>query len=125
MPNPATTHHDIARTCALLGGQESFRTPIRTRMEAHILISGRVIDSGMIHVVRPGDVPNPDWLAPGTPNRIQQMFGDALLVGYRFVLIPSAVSRHSWHLIFDAARPVADYDDVTQERFALDPRLQA
>jgi len=43
---------------------------------------------------------------------------------HRFILIPSAVSRHSWNLIFDATKSAADYDDITQERFALDPRLQ-
>jgi RES domain-containing protein len=44
---------------------------------------------------------------------------------YRFILIPSAVSQHSWNLIFDATKSAADYVDVVQERFALDPRLQA
>ena len=93
--------------------------------QPHTLTSACVIKAKMIAVIRPEDLPNPNWLTPGTPNRNQRMFGDALLAQHRFVLIPSAVSRHSWNLIFDAAKPVSDYGDVTQERFALDPRLQA
>ncbi len=93
--------------------------------QPHILTSGLVPDPRMVHVVHPEHVPNPHWLVPATPNRNQQEFGDALLAKHRFVLIPSAVSRHSWNLIFDATKPAGDYDDVTQERFALDPRLQA
>ena len=92
--------------------------------QAHILTSGHIIDPGKIHIVEPKDVPNPNWLVPCTPNKNQQAHGDQLLANHRFILIPSAVSRHSWNLIFDATRSRADYDDVAQERFALDPRLQ-
>ena len=93
--------------------------------QSHILTSARIADPAMVAVILPQDVPNPNRLTPGTPSRNQQLFGDALLARHRFVLIPSAVSRHSWNLIFDATKPVADYADVTQERFALDPHLQA
>lgn len=92
--------------------------------QPHVLTSGRIIDPKGIHFVGPDDVPNPNWLYPCTPNRNQQQYGDDLLRDHRFILIPSAVSRHSWNLIFDATKPAADYDDITQERFALDPRLQ-
>jgi RES domain-containing protein len=91
--------------------------------QPHTLISSRVVDPGKVHIVKPADIPNPNWLAPCTPNRGQQDFGDGLLAKHRFVLIPSAVSRHSWNLIFDASKLVADYDEVFLERFALDPRL--
>lgn len=90
----------------------------------HILTSARIRDPRRIHVVVPDDVPNPNWLVPATPNRNQQRFGDTLLAAHRFVLIPSAVSLHSWNVIFDAALPADDYDAVAQERFRLDPRLQ-
>jgi len=92
--------------------------------QPHVLTSGRIIDPKDIHIVRPDDVPNPNWLFPCTPSRNQQQYGNDLLRDHRFILIPSAVSRHSWNLIFDATKPAADYDDITQERFALDPRLQ-
>jgi RES domain-containing protein len=92
--------------------------------QPHRLTHARIIDPGAILIVRPEDVPNPHWLSPGTPNSNQQRFGDDLTRRHRFVLIPSVVSRHSWNLIFDAGAAAGGYDDVTSERFALDPRLQ-
>ena len=92
--------------------------------QLHYLTSGHIIDVGKIHIVKPTDVPNQNWLSPCTPNKNQQEYGNRLLADHRFILIPSAVSRHSWNLIFDATKSAADYDDVVQERFALDPRLQ-
>ncbi|KFI29846.1 hypothetical protein CG51_06925 [Haematobacter missouriensis] len=93
--------------------------------EPHMLTSAR-IDPTAVHVVLPQDVPNPNWLSPVTPNRNQQTFGDALLAAHRLILIPSAVSRHSWNVIFTAGAVTADMmTDITQERFALDPRLQS
>lgn len=92
--------------------------------QPHVLTSATIPDTSRIHVVRPDDIPNPNWLAPGIPNSNQQAFGDQLLRDHRFVLIPSAVSPHSWNLIFDATKPAADYADIGQQRFALDPRLQ-
>ncbi|EKE67179.1 hypothetical protein P24_18829 [Oceanibaculum indicum P24] len=47
-----------------------------------------------------------------------------MLRKYACILIPSAVSPHSWNLIMDATQAERLYDDVHQERFALDPRLQ-
>mgnify|MGYP002717011646 CR=1 FL=1 len=92
--------------------------------EPHVLTSAR-IDPAALHVVRPEDVPNPNWLSPATPNRNQQTFGDALLTAHPLVLIPSAVSRHSWNVIFIAGATTGDMmTDITQGRFALDPRLQ-
>lgn len=92
--------------------------------EPHTLTSGRIIDPKHIRVVKPEDVPNPNWLVPCAPNTNQQEFGDKLLQDNTFVLIPSAVSKHSWNLIFDATRVTVEYDTVVQERFSLDPRLQ-
>ena len=90
----------------------------------HYLTSARIIDPSLIHVVQPDAVPNPHWLVPATPGDNQQRFGNGLLQEHVFVLIPSAVSRHSWNLIFDAMRAEGHFDDIRQERFALDPRLQ-
>jgi RES domain-containing protein len=92
--------------------------------QPHFLTSARIVDAGQIHVVKPDDIPNPNWLHPCSPNKNQQEFGDRLIADHRFVLIPSVVSKHSWNLIFDAAKPATDYEDVVQERFALDLRLQ-
>lgn len=89
----------------------------------HVLTSARVIDTSDVHVLHPGDVPNANWLIPGSHGPGQQAFGDHLLKEHIFVLVPSTVSKHSWNLIFDANRAKGHFDDVTQEAFALDPRL--
>jgi RES domain-containing protein len=74
-------------------------------------------------VLQPGDVPNPNWLRPGNVSAGQQAFGDQLIAQYAFVVIPSVVSTHSWNLIFDRDIAAGSYDLVSQEDFALDPRL--
>jgi RES domain-containing protein len=89
----------------------------------HVLTSARIIDPGAVRIVKPEDVPNPNWLRPGTPSIGQQRFGDALLEGHSFVLIPSAVSTYSWNLLFHPVKAARGYALVGQERFALDPRL--
>ncbi len=71
----------------------------------------------------PGDVPNANWLRPGIPSAGQQAFGDALLARHPFVVIPSAVSTHSWNLIFIRSVAGGHYSLVAQEPFALDTRL--
>lgn len=113
---------DPATACLEVAVHKGFRV---LDSRPHVLSSARIADPALIHVVRPEDVPNPNWLHPGIPNGNQQAFGTDLLTRHRFVLIPSAVSSHSWNLIFDASKPATDYADVRQERFALDPRLQA
>jgi RES domain-containing protein len=89
----------------------------------HILTRARIIDPATIHIVQPGDVPNADWLVPTLPGAGQQAFGDALLRKHRFVLIPSAVSRHSWNVLFVHELAKGHYDGIAQERFAFDTRL--
>jgi RES domain-containing protein len=90
---------------------------------AHVLTAVRILDPSRLHVVQPEDVPNPNWLRPGIPSGGQQGFGDALLAAHPLVLIPSAVSIHSWNLIFIAAAAAGLFALKSQERFALDPRL--
>ncbi|HEX8076221.1 MAG TPA: RES domain-containing protein [Chthoniobacterales bacterium] len=90
---------------------------------AHVLTAARVTDLSHIHIVEPEDVPNPNWLRPGTPSAGQQAFGDSLLKQHAFVLIPSVVSTHSWNIMFEATRASGRYAVRLQERFALDPRL--
>lgn len=90
---------------------------------AHILTAAAIMDPGDVHVVDPASVPNPNWLRPGIPGAGQQAFGDDLLRGHRFVAIPSAVSPHSWNLIFLAGGATGAYALKFQEAFALDTRL--
>jgi RES domain-containing protein len=91
--------------------------------EEHVLTSARIAEPSLIHIVRPEDVPNPNWLVPSAHGPGQQAFGRALMEAHRLVLIPSTVSRHSWILIFEAGQGAGLFEDMQQERFALDPRL--
>ena len=75
----------------------------------HILTAAVVTDTSAVHVVDPADVPNPHWLRPGIPSAGQQAFGDDLLRRHRVIAIPSAVSSHSWNLIFEASTAKSSY----------------
>ncbi len=88
----------------------------------HVLTSARVLDKTLVRVVEPGEVPNPNWLRPGTPSHGQQSFGDSLLAAHPFVQIPSAVSTRSWNLLLNPEKVIGGYQFLTQERFALDTR---
>ena len=89
----------------------------------HVLTSAMITDPASVHVVLPEVVPNANWLRPGIPGAGQQEFGDRLLSAHPFVLIPSAVSTHSWNLIFDSEVANTFYSRQSQEDFALDTRL--
>ena len=73
--------------------------------------------------IDPSTIPNPNWLRPGIPSAGQQAFGDELLRKHAFVAIPSAVSTHSWNLLFVASAAPSAYALKFQEPFALDTRL--
>lgn len=90
---------------------------------AHVLTSFRLRDPALVHVVAAADIPNPNWLRPGPPGAGQQRFGDALLAAHVAVLVPSAVSTHSWNLLLRVPAPSGVYEPVAQEPFALDTRL--
>jgi len=88
-----------------------------------VLTAFEVVDPSKIHVLDIDDIPNANWLRPGIPGAGQQQFGDSLLAKHPFLLIPSAVSQHSWNLVFDPGRAVDLYRLRLQEDFALDTRL--
>lgn len=90
---------------------------------AHVLTAAVVADVSAVHIVDPASVPNPNWLRPGIPGASQQQFGDDLLRRHRFVAIPSAVSSHSWNVLFVASSAAGAYTVKLQERFSLDTRL--
>ena len=54
----------------------------------HVLTAARLLAPSRIYRVDPEEVPNPNWLIPGTPSLDQQRFGDELLAQHPFVLIP-------------------------------------
>jgi RES domain-containing protein len=89
----------------------------------HVLTAVTITDPSSVHVVESTAVPNPNWLRPGIPGAGQQTFGDALLMRHKFIVIPSAVSTHSWNLIFVGATAAGAYALRAQEPFALDTRL--
>lgn len=89
----------------------------------HVLTRARIADLTHLHVVNPMDVPDPNWLEPGAIRAGQQAFGDAMLKRQAFFLIPSVVSSHSWNVVFDPATARGLYNDVVQEPFVIDPRL--
>lgn len=90
----------------------------------HVLTAGALgIPWERVCIVQPGDVPNKLWLYPCACSAAQQNFGWELLSTHDFVAIPSAVSRRSWNLVFDAARAAGKYALRHQEDLDLDPRL--
>lgn len=89
----------------------------------HVLTCFEILDPTLIHVVQPEDVPNPVWLTSAAASPNQQKFADALLAQHPFVLIPSAVSRHSWNLLVSCDLAAGKYRLISQERFGLDTRL--
>ncbi len=89
----------------------------------HVLTRARIRDVTDVHVVMPDDVPDLEWLRPGSPSRGQQAFGRELLEQHVFVAIPSTVTQQSWNLLFNPIRAAGRYELETQQRFALDTRL--
>lgn len=89
----------------------------------HVLTAMTITDRSSVHVVDPASIPNTNWLRPGIPGAGQQAFGDGLLARHKFVVMPSAVSTHSWNLVFGGASAAPAYAVRTQETFALDTRL--
>ena len=90
----------------------------------HVLSAAALtIPWGQVHVVQPKDVPNKLWLYPCAFSAAQQNFGRRLLSAHDFVAIPSAVSRKSWNVMFDADRAAGKYNLQHQDDLDLDPRL--
>jgi RES domain-containing protein len=90
---------------------------------AHVMTAVTIPDPATVHVVDPASLPNPNWLRPGIPGAGQQKHGNELLAVHKFIAVRSAVSVHSWNLIFIAANAAGAYDVRLQEPFALDTRL--
>lgn len=91
----------------------------------HVMTAIEVLDRDAIEIIQPEDLPDAAWLSPGIPRVAQQAFGDQLLLRHRFVAIPSAVSPHSWNLVFVAAQAEGSYTLLQQEPLVIDPRLHA
>lgn len=91
---------------------------------AHDLLKLR-ISPGAGFVVHPSEIANPNWLRPGVISPNQQQFGDALLAQHPVVVLPSAVSTHSWNVLINVSSAAGHFEWVRHERLALDPRRVA
>jgi RES domain-containing protein len=90
----------------------------------HVLTSFAIGDPKLVRVLRPEEMPDKAWLAPGLVDEAQQAFGDALLADHPFVAVPSVVSTRSWNLCFDPVKARGAYALLRQEKFTLDGRLR-
>lgn len=89
----------------------------------HVVSCGEILDPASVHVIHPSQLPNANWLRPGTPGHAQQQYGRQLLEKYPFVAIPSAVLPLSWNLLFNPTLAAGKYRLRDQTDFALDTRL--
>lgn len=91
----------------------------------HVLSSLAISKPRRVKVIQPEELPDPAWLAPGMPDPAQQAWGEEMLARHGFLVLPSAVSRRSWNLVFSPAMAEGSYALVRQEDFEFDPRLGA
>lgn len=90
---------------------------------AHVLTAVTITEPAQAHVMDLAAMPNPNWLRPGIPSAGQQAFGSERLARHKFIVVPSAVSAHSWNLVFVGTVAAGSYALRSQEPFALDTRL--
>jgi RES domain-containing protein len=90
---------------------------------AHSMLEIEILDPKAIHVVDADDVPNPNWLTPGSVSIGQQDFGAELLAKHPMVAFPSVVSNMSWNLVINQTAAKTSATLVSNKRFALDGRL--
>ena len=92
---------------------------------SHTLLEIKIDNSDLsrLKIIKPEDVPNPNWLHPGLVSAGQQQFGDALLAQYPLVIVPSVVSTKSWNLLVNTETAVSLFSLAGSEAFALDTRL--
>lgn len=89
----------------------------------HKMLSIEILKPSKVHVVAPGDIPNPRWLLSGSISAGQQAFGAKLLNDHPIILIPSVVSTHSWNLVIDANAALCMFKLHSDEVFGLDTRF--
>ena len=80
-------------------------------------------DSAGMRVVMPDELPNPAWLQGGAPSTGQQRFGSDLLARFGVLVLPSAVSRCSWNLVFAPDTAAGRWRLLHQRRLVIDARL--
>jgi RES domain-containing protein len=78
-----------------------------------------------VRVVLPDELPNPAWLHGGTPSAGQQRFGADLMAAHGVLVLPSAVSKSSWNLVFSPEAAAGRFGLRHQQRLVVDTRLNA
>lgn len=91
-------------------------------MQPHVLTCLELDASGVV-VVQPASLPNPAWLHGGVPSAGQQQFGAGLLAAHGMVVLPSAVSKLSWNLVFAPGPAAGRWRLLHQQPLVLDTRL--
>ncbi len=76
-----------------------------------------------VRVVMPDELPNPAWLHGGAPSAGQQRFGADLLATFGMLVLPSAVSRCSWNLVFLPDAAAGRWRLLHQQRLVVGARL--
>jgi len=76
-----------------------------------------------VAVLQPEALPNPAWLHAGVPSAGQQQFGAGLLAAHGIVVLPSAVSKLSWNLVFAPGVAAGRWKLLHQQPLVLDTRL--
>lgn len=91
--------------------------------QPHVLSCLEVEAAGAV-VVGPERLPNPAWLHGGVPGAGQQRFGAGQLLAHGVVLLPSAVSKPSWNLVFTPEAVLAGRVRLrVQQPLVVDVRL--
>lgn len=93
--------------------------------DPHVLTSFSLSPHASVKVFGPQQIPNPNWLDPNCTDPDRRSWGDARLDEHPVIVLPSAVSRRSWNLVFRPPLAPGWIVDAVQERFVLDPRLNA
>jgi len=93
--------------------------------QPHVMTAFQIAEPASIKVFAPGDIPEPEWLDPNNATPERRAWGAEKLQKHGIIVIPSAVSRQSWNLIFLAPMVPETFQNLTQSDFVLDPRLNA
>jgi len=93
--------------------------------QPHVMTAFQVAEPARIKVFAPGDIPEADWLDSNNATPERRAWGAEQLQKHGIIVIPSAVSRQSWNLIFLAPMVPETFQNLTQSDFVLDPRLNA
>ena len=90
--------------------------------QPHVL-SCLQLDAAGVRVLAPAELPNPAWLHGGVPSAGQQQFGAGLLAAHGVLVLPSAVSKLSWNLVFAPSVAAGRWRLMGQEPLVLGTRL--